>query len=344
MGVLVASAIGLIVIIGLTKLFVHMDSQISQLEQKAKRSNLTSLLGNYMNEPQHCKETLLQTKTQLSAGSDTDLYVIKVTGGGSVLDIPTEQNQLKSKYGIEGLVKFQLKCEETGGVNACKKCAGPFPCSPVKWALSLVSQSIVSGVPRFNSLVKIPLLITHTGANDSDFECNSSSSSPGLDLSNALCPAGKVLQGFDSSGNKVCLTSSACDGGSTWSSSQSKCVCPNNQSFIGDQCGCKGNIAFVDTNSNQCVCPSGQGMSNYSIHALEPCTCPNNKPQWNGTNCIPCALNTFRDGLYNRCKCHSSSMPLIRAGIVTGCASQHNSCSGVFGGTLIPSPPRCLLP
>ena len=203
MGVLVASAIGLIVIIGLTKLFVHMNSQISQLEQQAKRSNLISLLGHYINEPQHCKETLMQAKTQISNGNNTNLYIIKVKDGGSVIDLPTEQNQLKSKYGMEGLVKFQLKCEETGGTTACQKCAGSFPCPPIQWSLSLISQSFVSGVPKFNSILKIPLVITHTGPNNNDFECGRTS--PGIDLSNANCPSGQVLTGFNTHGNKICV-------------------------------------------------------------------------------------------------------------------------------------------
>ncbi|MCZ0931947.1 MAG: hypothetical protein OXJ52_02205, partial [Oligoflexia bacterium] len=80
MGTLVASAIGLIVLIGITKSFVQMDSKIKQAQQKTQRISLITLLGNHINDPGHCKETLLPSATQISAGTDTNLQQIKVQG------------------------------------------------------------------------------------------------------------------------------------------------------------------------------------------------------------------------------------------------------------------------
>ncbi|MCZ0932367.1 MAG: hypothetical protein OXJ52_04340 [Oligoflexia bacterium] len=53
MGALVASAIGLIVLIGITKSFVQMNFQIKQAQQKTQRISLISLLGNHINDPGH---------------------------------------------------------------------------------------------------------------------------------------------------------------------------------------------------------------------------------------------------------------------------------------------------
>ena len=171
MGALVASAIGLVVITGITKLFVQMGAQLKQAEQKVQRINLNSLLGNYMNDPGHCKETLLPSAPQISTGNDSSLKQIKIKGGGTALDLVLEKNQLKTKYGMEGFTDIQLKRQETGGANACKKCSGPFPCPSVKWSLSLVSQTYVNQAPSFNRLLEKALVLTHTGPNDSDFEC-----------------------------------------------------------------------------------------------------------------------------------------------------------------------------
>ena len=199
MGALVASAIGLVVITGITKLFVQMGAQLKQAEQKVQRINLNSLLGNYMNDPGHCKETLLPSAPQISTGNDSSLKQIKIKGGGTALDLVLEKNQLKTKYGMEGFTDIQLKCEETGGANACKKCSGPFPCPSVKWSLSLVSQTYVNQVPSFNRLLEKALVITHTGPNDSDFECFNKATS-----TSSTCPSGYELS-VDSHGNSTCV-------------------------------------------------------------------------------------------------------------------------------------------
>ncbi|MCZ0933484.1 MAG: hypothetical protein OXJ52_10100 [Oligoflexia bacterium] len=230
MGTLVASAIGLIVLIGITKSFVQMDSKIKQATQKTQRISLISLLGNHINDPGHCKETLLPSATQISAGTDTNLQQIKVQGGGMALDLVAEKSQLKTKYGMEGLVDFQLKCEEAGGVNACKKCAGPFPCSPVKWSLSLISQTKVNNIPSFNRILQQPLNITHTGPNDSDFECGFLASQPQL-----ACEDQKgTIEGY-SHGNKKCYY--LCPKGKTRKDGFGcDAGCPSGQVWIGSQC------------------------------------------------------------------------------------------------------------
>ena len=229
MGALVASAIGLVVITGITKLFVHMSAQLKTAEQKVQRINLNSLLGNYMNDPGHCKETLLPSAPQISTGNDSSLKQIKIKGGGTALDLVLEKNQLKTKYGMEGFTDIQLKCQETGGANACKKCSGPFPCPSVKWSLSLVSQTYVNQVPSFNRLLEKALVLTHTGPNDSDFECFLTAPP-----STASCGDLKgTIEGYDSHGNKKCYY--LCPKGKTRKDGSS-CDCPTGYAWTGTQC------------------------------------------------------------------------------------------------------------
>ena len=229
MGALVASAIGLVVITGITKLFVQMGAQLKQAEQKVQRINLNSLLGNYMNDPGHCKETLLPSAPQISTGNDSSLKQIKIKGGGTALDLVLEKNQLKTKYGMEGFTDIQLKCEETGGANACKKCSGPFPCPSVKWSLSLVSQTYVNQVPSFNRLLEKALVLTHTGPNDSDFECFLTAPP-----STANCEDLKgTIEGYDSHGNKKCYY--LCPKGKTRKDGFG-CDCPTGYLWTGTQC------------------------------------------------------------------------------------------------------------
>ena len=204
MGVLVASAIGIIVITGLTKLFVHMNTQLKQSEQRAQRTNLVSLIASYINSPKNCKETLTQILPELTAGTNKNFGKILSSGGGTVIDLDAEKDRIKAQYGMEGYLVFQFNCEEPGSSNPCKKCSGPYPCPPKSWSLSLISQNNVNGIPRFNNVFKFPVIITHTGADDYEFECNQQNMGISIDFSSASCSAGETLRGFDSNGNKIC--------------------------------------------------------------------------------------------------------------------------------------------
>ncbi|MCZ0931758.1 MAG: hypothetical protein OXJ52_01210, partial [Oligoflexia bacterium] len=114
--------------------------------------------------------------------------------------------------------------------NPCKKCPGPFPCSPVKWSLSLISQTKVNNIPSFNRILQQPLNITHTGPNDSDFECFYTGS-PAL-----ACEDQKgTIEGYDSHGNKKCYY--LCPKGKTRKDGFGcDAGCPSGQIWTGVQC------------------------------------------------------------------------------------------------------------
>ena len=193
-GVLVASAVGLIVVTGITKLFVHMSSQNLQLEQQAKRANLVAQIGSFLNNPVNCKATLqsvpdLNVIKQPSTSSST--YPItfsqlkpgspdssdpsdpnKVTTlSGSFIDL-NQKAQLRSYYGIEGYAVFELNCATSPKSN-CDSAIG----SDKRWELSLISQTYINNVPSFNRIVKIPISVAYYGNNPDQFQCNDVGSS-----------------------------------------------------------------------------------------------------------------------------------------------------------------------
>ena len=223
-------------------MFIHMSAQQKQSEMAANRTNLTSLIANFMNNPAECKATLSQIQQHITAGKlnpsnehDHQLNKILTKSGGTVVDLIAEAGKLENQYGMSGYVVFQMKCEETGGAEPCKKCAGSYPqnCEK-KWSLSLISQTTINNMSSFNKIFKIPIIIKHTGTADSEFECNSPTGTslsgiscqttevltgfdnagqpvcvPAFDFSNADCGAGQTLQGFDTNGQKICVVAGA---------------------------------------------------------------------------------------------------------------------------------------
>ena len=171
MGVLVAAAIGLIVITGLTKLFVHMNTQITQLEKKAQQANLIGLIGNYMKNPDHCKQTLSpgHVVTAINAcTSPISIYSIQSSGGGSIIDL-AQTDQLRTQYGIEGYTTLELICTPSSS-SPCSAPTATQLTNCTEWKLSLISQTYINDVPSFNRLMEIPITLNRTSA--TNFDCN----------------------------------------------------------------------------------------------------------------------------------------------------------------------------
>ncbi|MCZ0932684.1 MAG: hypothetical protein OXJ52_06005 [Oligoflexia bacterium] len=234
MGTLVASAIGIIVITGLTKNFVHMNSQISQSEKKIQRATLIGLVGNAMNNPFQCKETLKHIASDIHSGNQPPSFHKIKTKTGTIVDLTPSHLQ---KYGMQGLAYFELKCDETSPV-ACDysgaSCSTPLT---KKWILNLVSQSKVNNIPSCNRIMEISISITSTGSGADHLTCLGSSSPSPCD----------------------------CVGGQIWDSSFQNCVCPSHRpNWNGSQCiSCAGGQIW-DSSSQTCVCPSGANWNGSS--------------------------------------------------------------------------------
>ena len=300
LGVLIVSGIGLIITSGVVKQYAHMQTQIQQAERSIQRTHVMRLLENHMSIPGHCKKTLNQVASDVSDGTNTELTQILSTHGDPLIELGLSQEELRSQYGVEGLTLLQLQCEETGGVQPCKKCSA-CNCPSVKWSLSLISQSYINGLPSFNRIVQVPLKLTHTGPGDSDFECGYTANGgqvqqgsicdcpahrPYWTGSQCLpCPGGKVSDGTLPRKNATCVCPSNTP---QWNGSQ--CVaCPSNTpQWNGSQCvACPSNTP--QWNGSQCVaCPSNTPQWNGS----QCVACPSNTPQWNGSQCVACPSNT----------------------------------------------------
>ena len=304
LGVLIVSGIGLIITSGVVKQYAHMQTQIQQAERSIQRTHVMRLIENHMSIPGHCKKTLNQVASDVSDGTNTELTQILSTHGDPLIELGLSQEELRSQYGVEGLTLLQLQCEETGGVQPCKKCSA-CNCPSVKWSLSLISQSYVNGLPSFNRIVQVPLKLTHTGPDDSDFECGYTPNGgqvqqgsicdcpahrPYWTGSQCLpCPGGKVSDGTLPRKNATCVCPS-----NTPQWNGSNCVaCPSNTPhWNGSQCvACPSNTPHW--NGSQCVaCPSNTPHWNGS----QCVACPSSQPKWNGSNCVACPTGQSWNG------------------------------------------------
>ena len=167
-GALVASAVGLIVVGGLTKMFVHMNSQISYLEKKTEQINLIGTIGEAMRNPSYCKETMKWIQNDLRSGKDlNELWQIRApTSDGRGKPIIQLNPAFKALYGIKGIARFDMRCEDPG--NDCSYSSYP---ETKQWSFNFISQSQINNVPTFNRIMKIPLSITFTGSNPDEFSC-----------------------------------------------------------------------------------------------------------------------------------------------------------------------------
>ena len=303
-GVLVASAIGLIVISGITKLFVHTQSQLNQSELKSQRTNFIGLMGNFLNDPGSCKETLNQVSADIEAGNNTQINKLLAKGGGTFLDIVAEKSQLKSKYGLDGLVMLKLDCAESGTGKPCKKCTGSFPCSPVKWTISLISQTYINGLPSFNRVLKTPIVVTHISSNAGDFVCNKPAFQS-INLSDANCPAGEVLQGFDTNGNKVCVKPLL-----------SNTSCPSGEVLTG--LDSSGSVVCVKPLSNT-SCPSGEVLTGFDSSGSVVCVAQgtNSSPPPPGKTCKPQTIGDYKKECY---------LPTGLSGSIAGSCQRQGTC------------------
>ena len=149
-GVLVASGLGLIVVTGLSQLFVNMSSQLKQLENKAKQAIFRDVLWNELKDG--CENTLKPHASDIAVGNGLDFAEIRDENNRVSINLSTEKDRLEAEYGLTGNFTFQIKCTSPQpDLTSDCDCKGPatYPCGK-KWTLSLISQSLVKGVLVYN--------------------------------------------------------------------------------------------------------------------------------------------------------------------------------------------------
>ena len=175
-GVLVASAIGLIVVTGLSQMFSNIHTQLRQMEQKSQKIFLNDFIGSQLKTG--CTKTLESLGRRIIQGSNIDFLELKDETNQVILDLddPAQKEELKAKYGITRNTYFQLRCSDSPDCNCNGKSS---PCNR-KWTLSFISQSELNGLPVYNKNfsvelgIKYPLLSsrTLTSGDGNKLSCN----------------------------------------------------------------------------------------------------------------------------------------------------------------------------
>ena len=109
-GVLVASAIGLIVVGGMTQMLSNMYSQVQQMENKSKRIFFNEFIGATLRDG--CTETLNDRGNEIINGTPLEFNILRNSDDQVVLNMGSEHERMEREYGIRGNVYFQLLCVE----------------------------------------------------------------------------------------------------------------------------------------------------------------------------------------------------------------------------------------
>ena len=186
-GVLVASVVGLIVIMGTSQMFVNMSGQLKQMERKAALVFFNEFIGDQLRSG--CENTLRNGLTVGSAnirdsiqvGNDLHFHQLRNENDRVVLDLDAEKARLEAEHGITGHTFFQLKCvgydHDSNPVTPLQQDCD-YTSSSVrsrKWTLSFISQRRTKGVLQYNRGMSYELDITYNSdptVNPGDFDCN----------------------------------------------------------------------------------------------------------------------------------------------------------------------------
>ena len=166
-GVLVAAVVGVIVVMGISQLFVTMASQVKRIEDRSRLNSLYDFIRRELSYANSCEKTLDNHKNSLfSAVSSLHFQQIKNDSGVNIIDL-SNTSLMESKYALKGALFFKLKWE-TGA--SCPSSTSPTsPCIQT-WDLSLVTQSLVHDVTVFNKPEHL-LLINIKFLTSNIFEC-----------------------------------------------------------------------------------------------------------------------------------------------------------------------------
>lgn len=154
-GVLVAAAIGLIVVGGIVQLFVNMTAQIKQVENRAGLRTFKTLMERSLQDTTGCANTLGGLKGELwdnaSGTGAFDFDEIKNANGDTVIDVYPLTSSLEAEYGLTGSVIFRASCltSPCDCSNFSNWAGTPISCDNT-WSISLVSQSAVQDSTVYN--------------------------------------------------------------------------------------------------------------------------------------------------------------------------------------------------
>ena len=176
-GVMVASAIGLIVVVGMSQMFTNMHSQLKQMEQKSALVFFNEYIGSQLGT--NCKSTL-QDWNALLTGTNFVFSQLKDENDRIILDVGNvrEKERLEGEYGIKGHSSFQMKCSEEpetpddpNDPDDCNCSSGPYPCNRT-WNFNFISQTAVRGLPKYNRVMSFQVEVSYASSDPKDFQCD----------------------------------------------------------------------------------------------------------------------------------------------------------------------------
>ena len=166
LGVLVASGVGLIVVTGLSQLFVNMSSQLQHMEDKAKHGVFRDSLWDTLKAG--CENTLKPNASDVANGNAFPFGEIRDGNDRVAVNLATEKPRLESEYGLTGHFNFQMNCAnpQPDGTTDCdceSVTPNPTPTTPCtkKWVLSLISQREIKGILVYNRTFSFDLNIEY---------------------------------------------------------------------------------------------------------------------------------------------------------------------------------------
>ena len=166
-GVLVAAAVGVIVIAGVSQMFANMAGQLKQMEDRTKRIFFDRLVGaEFVGDA--CRRTLRDNNVALANGNAIRFSQLKNEAGQIILDLSAEKERLESRFGITGNTYFSFSCnnpQPDGSLNCdCESAflSVPPPTECVKtWTLSFITQRRVKGLFVYDKGLSVQVVIRY---------------------------------------------------------------------------------------------------------------------------------------------------------------------------------------
>ena len=255
-GILVASAVGMIVSLGLAKVMTNINTEVADLKKEANQIGLVSQVSGLLKD---CQPILSKSidANNLQRGQEIVFSELKDGNGRTILYVgedpskSSEKERAKRMYGLEGHTAFKLSC-----LDANCDCSPSQPCSK-NWVLSLFTMSYKNNLPMYKEVLNQGLRITYNTSDVADFTCNFGRRAPA-----PSCTGGKTWDG------NAC----ACSALQVWWVEGNRCLnCSDIRGFIPEalsrssvdftSCCTGGRIWRVLGERGErrgCNCPAGQ--------------------------------------------------------------------------------------
>ena len=282
-GILVASVIGSIMIMGVGKMISNIGDGVTEFRKESNRMGLVSQIDEMFSrlscEPIFSKS--IDVNDLKSGVSPIEFSKLKDGNNTKILDIKRDKE--KRMYDLEGHSAFKLSCQEGAGCD----CSSSPTCSK-SWVLSLFTMSYKNNLPVYKEVLNKEFVINYDSSGS--FTCDFGGGAPPpapLPPLPPLTPASPI--GCARGGGTWDRGACVCTGGRTWDGSS--CVCP--EGMIWGISHCISSFVPPPTPPRPPILrppPSGGGdtptCTGGRIWNGSSCVCPGSGETWNGVTCV----------------------------------------------------------